>query len=689
MRRDSMPYCLGECFSERGSRLRSEGVESLLSDCIRTDGLTLRLRQETRQMASVGKRRRWNQLRVRGDCVLRTVANVGGSERSRENPVDQRQRCRPARFQIAEIRKPPHTESNPVRIGEVNSALDGSGMRAKRIYDIFHRRRNDSSRPAVTLRRLNLLLGRRDQVVPSWLTKIQCRWPTSELRVKRGGYGAAPECKGEGSGIPQRNEKNPPTSGVIQHNSHIRKSGIDLAGNQTHVVGLRGAVVNAWRPSNSCGISMEATKPFRRERPLQAITRTARDRTVAVNSFGILVNRKKGLASRYAHFPVPTSRFVQDKRLSLQATRFISVARRIAKNDRKSLYNYWRRRPRSEDRCSTDVATLTRAERSGSNREILLYSRLRPTIHMRISLSEMIAMELAYSHLHGKRDGNSDDHDRGRKRQSRNYFAGKTWKTEVMTAEQESNLGTPDCESSVLLLRCFSYAQGRRLQLSIVCVVYFKHTMVAAYIIKQSNQFKSDVRVTWLTIFEIQVVSQRLLFVVNIAVTEHQYYVVSKVLKKSLFVFPRSPTELITYLFSNEASLLALSFSFAFFRRRLTTHLGSPLVDDLPIMNTVKYRVVSGVVWTNRTMVSEEFVWKKLLKIYLRVNVIKELVSKACLSACVCSLDDRMGLMSSNHVVTCQYDAIRLAHLYIIKQYGGKAEMLSLTADEWKVDRLD
>ncbi|KAJ8873865.1 hypothetical protein PR048_024701 [Dryococelus australis] len=31
---------------------------------------------------------------------------------------------------------------------------------------------------------------------------------------------------------------------------------------------------------------------------------------------------------------------------------------------------------------------------------------------------------------------------------------------------------------------------------------------------------------------------------------------------------------------------------------------GSPLVDDRPIMNAVKYRVVSGVVWSNRTMVS-------------------------------------------------------------------------------------
>ncbi|KAJ8866043.1 hypothetical protein PR048_033567 [Dryococelus australis] len=31
-------------------------------------------------------------------------------------------------------------------------------------------------------------------------------------------------------------------------------------------------------------------------------------------------------------------------------------------------------------------------------------------------------------------------------------------------------------------------------------------------------------------------------------------------------------------------------------------HLGSPLVDDRPIVNAVKYRVVPGVVWTNRTM---------------------------------------------------------------------------------------
>ncbi|KAJ8867378.1 hypothetical protein PR048_031179 [Dryococelus australis] len=39
-------------------------------------------------------------------------------------------------------------------------------------------------------------------------------------------------------------------------------------------------------------------------------------------------------------------------------------------------------------------------------------------------------------------------------------------------------------------------------------------------------------------------------------------------------------------------------------RSRKLDMLGSPLVDDQPIMNAVKYRIVSGVVWTNRTMVS-------------------------------------------------------------------------------------
>ncbi|KAJ8890409.1 hypothetical protein PR048_009917 [Dryococelus australis] len=38
--------------------------------------------------------------------------------------------------------------------------------------------------------------------------------------------------------------------------------------------------------------------------------------------------------------------------------------------------------------------------------------------------------------------------------------------------------------------------------------------------------------------------------------------------------------------------------------RRLQASLGSPLVDDRPIMNAVKYRVVPSVVWTNRSMVS-------------------------------------------------------------------------------------
>ncbi|KAJ8866658.1 hypothetical protein PR048_032519 [Dryococelus australis] len=35
-----------------------------------------------------------------------------------------------------------------------------------------------------------------------------------------------------------------------------------------------------------------------------------------------------------------------------------------------------------------------------------------------------------------------------------------------------------------------------------------------------------------------------------------------------------------------------------------STMLGAPLVDDRPIMNAVRYRIVSDVAWTNRTMVS-------------------------------------------------------------------------------------
>ncbi|KAJ8870575.1 hypothetical protein PR048_029598 [Dryococelus australis] len=38
--------------------------------------------------------------------------------------------------------------------------------------------------------------------------------------------------------------------------------------------------------------------------------------------------------------------------------------------------------------------------------------------------------------------------------------------------------------------------------------------------------------------------------------------------------------------------------------RLIQYQLRSPLVDDRPIMNAIKYRVVSGVVWTNRTMVN-------------------------------------------------------------------------------------
>ncbi|KAJ8875475.1 hypothetical protein PR048_023370 [Dryococelus australis] len=46
----------------------------------------------------------------------------------------------------------------------------------------------------------------------------------------RGEYGTAPECKGGETGDPL---ENPPTSGIVRHDSHVRKSGIDHAGNRT------------------------------------------------------------------------------------------------------------------------------------------------------------------------------------------------------------------------------------------------------------------------------------------------------------------------------------------------------------------------------------------------------------------------------------------------------------------------
>ncbi|KAJ8874898.1 hypothetical protein PR048_022788, partial [Dryococelus australis] len=51
------------------------------------------------------------------------------------------------------------------------------------------------------------------------------------MRVKRGEYGAAPECKGECKReIP---EENPPASGIVWHESHIRKSEYVPAGNRS------------------------------------------------------------------------------------------------------------------------------------------------------------------------------------------------------------------------------------------------------------------------------------------------------------------------------------------------------------------------------------------------------------------------------------------------------------------------
>ncbi|KAJ8898125.1 hypothetical protein PR048_003485 [Dryococelus australis] len=60
---------------------------------------------------------------------------------------------------------------------------------------------------------------------------------------------------------------------------------------------------------------------------------------------------------------------------------------------------------------------------------------------------------------------------------------------------------------------------------------------------------------------------------------------------------------ILLYLAGTSAGLVL--FPLPSCRQRASWYqLGFPLVDDRPIMNAVKYRVVSGVVWTDRTMVS-------------------------------------------------------------------------------------
>ncbi|KAJ8868542.1 hypothetical protein PR048_030080 [Dryococelus australis] len=69
-------------------------------------------------------------------------------------------------------------------------------------------------------------------------------------------------------------------------------------------------------------------------------------------------------------------------------------------------------------------------------------------------------------------------------------------------------------------------------------------------------------------------------------------------------------SERVQRRFNSVSQLEEYSFERALFRTTwrercfAPSHLGSPLDDDRPIMNAVKYKVVSGVVWTNRTMVS-------------------------------------------------------------------------------------
>ncbi|KAJ8878413.1 hypothetical protein PR048_018991 [Dryococelus australis] len=63
------------------------------------------------------------------------------------------------------------------------------------------------------------------------------KWPMQPMRVKRGEYGAVPECKGGGNGRPPGNP--PPDQrhiGILLHESRVRKSGHDPAVNQTRRV---------------------------------------------------------------------------------------------------------------------------------------------------------------------------------------------------------------------------------------------------------------------------------------------------------------------------------------------------------------------------------------------------------------------------------------------------------------------
>ncbi|KAJ8872796.1 hypothetical protein PR048_026412 [Dryococelus australis] len=66
------------------------------------------------------------------------------------------------------------------------------------------------------------------QVAP--LAFLGLHFPVHPRSVKGCEYGAAPECKGGGKReIPQ---ENPPTSGIVPHDSHMRKSGGNPDGNR-------------------------------------------------------------------------------------------------------------------------------------------------------------------------------------------------------------------------------------------------------------------------------------------------------------------------------------------------------------------------------------------------------------------------------------------------------------------------
>ncbi|KAJ8894186.1 hypothetical protein PR048_006796 [Dryococelus australis] len=83
--------------------------------------------------------------------------------------------------------------------------------------------------------------------------------------------------------------------------------------------------------------------------------------------------------------------------------------------------------------------------------------------------------------------------------------------------------------------------------------------------------------------------------------------------------------------------------------------LGSPLVDDRPVMNAVKCRVVPGVVWTNRTMVrnnTDTNITGVLAVVDIDWHMEKQQPTKRC-SAAMCNGDSHLACEK------CQYRLVQ------------------------------